>query len=264
MRVSDARNADGVRDRDEAIRLYRRVYERGVNFIDVANVYGMGECEAILAEALYPYPEELVVATKAGFRPGKLGPGESSLPPQGRPEHIKEECDKSLRRLRVEAIDLYQVHIPDPQVPYEDTVGAFAELQRQGKVRDIGLSNVGRRQLALAQSVCAVASVQNLYNVGKRGSEAVLRTCEDEGIPFIPHSQNILMGTAAEQIVDAIAAERGVSAAQVACAWLLQRSPLMVPIPGTSQVAHADDNVDASWLDLSADELARLDSSGDR
>ena len=196
-----------------------------------------------------------MIATKAGFRPGTLGPGESSRPPLGRPEHIKEECETSLRRLRVEAIDLYQVHIPDPEVPYEDTVGAFAELQREGKVRDIGLSNVGRRQLALAQSLCTVASVQNLYNVGRRSSEAVLRTCEDEGIPFIPHSQNILMGTTAEPVVEAIAADHDVSAAQVACAWLLQRSALMVPIPGTSQVAHAEDNVDAAWLALSADEL---------
>lgn len=264
MRVSGARNADGVRDRDEAIRIYRRTYDRGVNFIDVANVYGLGECEEILAEALHPYPDDLVIATKAGFRPETIDPGQRSLPPCGRPEHIREECDKSLRRLRIDTIDLYQVHIPDPEVPYEETVGAFVELQRQGKVHDIGLSNVGRTQLALAQSLCSVTSVQNLYNVGKRSSEAVLRVCEDQGLPFIPHSQNILAGTAAEPVVAAIAADHGVSAAQVASAWLLQRSPMMVPIPGTSQLAHADDNVDAAWLDLSTDDLARLDASGDR
>jgi len=263
MRVSGARNAEGVRDRDEAIRIYRRVYDRGVNFIDVANVYGLGECEEILAEALHPYADDLVIATKAGFRPGKIEPGQRSLPPSGRPEHIREECDKSLQRLRLETIDLYQVHVPDPDVRNEETVGAFVELQRQGKVRDIGVSNVGRSQLALARSLCRVASVQNRYNVGQRSSEAVLRACEDEGLPFIPHSQNILTGTAAEPVVAAIAADHGVSAAQVACAWLLQRSPLMVPIPGTSQVAHADDNVDSAWLDLSADELARLDASGE-
>src|ERR1700678_264406 len=142
MRVSGARNAAGARDRAEAIRIYRRAYERGVNLIDTANIYGYGESEEIIAEALYPYPSDLLITTKAGFKPGKIAPGKTSLPPLGRPEHIREECDKSLRRLRIDTIDLYQVHVPDPEVPYEDTVGVFAELQHQGKVRHIGVSNI--------------------------------------------------------------------------------------------------------------------------
>ena len=262
MRASGARNADGVRDRDEARKLYRRVYDRGVNFVDVANIYGYGECEEILAEALHPYPSDLLVGTKAGFKPGKLEPGMRSLPPLGRPEHIREECDKSLRRLRIDCIDLYQVHVPDPDVPYAETVGAFVELQAAGKVRHIGISNVTLEQLAIAQSLCSVVSVQNAFNVGRRQSEAVLHACEEQGIAFIPHSPNILAGSDAEAVVDEIAAARGVSAQQVAVAWLLAHSPSMVPIPGTSKIAHADDNIDVAWLELTPDEQARLDESG--
>jgi pyridoxine 4-dehydrogenase len=262
MRASGARNAEGVRDRSEAIALYRRVYERGVNFIDVANIYGYGECEEILAEALYPYPDDLLIGTKAGFRPGKIQPGQTSLPPLGTPEHIKEECDKSLRRLRLDCIDLYQVHVPDPDVPYEDTVGAFVELQAEGKIRHIGISNVTLAHLATAQGLCEVVSVQNAYNVGRRRSEDVLRACETEGIAFIPHSPNILAGTGAEEVVADIAAAHGVSGAQVATAWLLRRAAVMVPIPGTSKVGHADDNVDAAWLELTEADIRRLDEVG--
>ena len=262
MRVSGARNAEGVRDREEAIRLYRRVYERGTNFIDVANIYGYGECEEILAEALYPYPSDLLIGTKAGFRPGKIEPGQRSLPPSGRPEHIREECEKSLRRLRLDTIELYQVHVPDPDVPYEETVGAFVELQRAGKVRHIGVSNVSVAQLETASSLCHVESVQNAYNVGRRRSEDVLRACAEAGTAFIPHSPNILGGTEAEGVVADIAAEQRVSPQQVAVAWLLQHSPVMVPIPGTSKLAHADDNVDAAWLELTAGQVARLDAVG--
>jgi aryl-alcohol dehydrogenase-like predicted oxidoreductase len=261
MRVSGARNSDGVRDRDEAIRLYRRVYERGVNFIDVANIYGYGECEEILAAALHPYPDDLLIGTKAGFRPGKIEPGKRSLPPSGRPEHIRQECETSLRRLRVDRIDLYQVHVPDPDVPYEDTVGAFVDLQRAGKVRDIGISNVTLAHLTLAQSLCEVVSVQNAYNVARRGAEPVLAACEEQGIAFIPHSPNILGEGPGAGAVQRIADERGVSAQQVAVAWLLAHSPVMVPIPGTSKVDHADDNIDAAWLTLTGAERAALDGT---
>jgi aryl-alcohol dehydrogenase-like predicted oxidoreductase len=261
MRASGARNAEGVRDRDEAIRLYRRVYERGVNFIDVANIYGYGECEEILAEALHPYPDDLLIGTKAGFKPGKIEPGKTSLPPLGRPEHIRVECETSLRRLRLERIDFYQVHVPDPDVPYEDTVGAFVELQHEGKVRDIGVSNVNLQQLAVAQSLCRVVGVQNAYNVARRGSEAVLARCADLGIAFIPHSPNILGEGPAADLVRSIAAAHGVSAQQVAVAWLLWHSPCTVPIPGTSKLPHADDNIDAAWLELSAEERAQLDAA---
>lgn len=263
MRASGARNADGVRDRDEARALYRRVYERGVNFIDNANIYGYGECEEILPEALHPYPDDLLIATKAGFEPGKLAPGATSLPPLGRPDHIKEECDKSLARLRVDVIDLYQVHVPDPAVPYAETVGAFVELQEAGKVAHIGVSNVTVDQLEEARSLCEVASVQNFYNVGQRASEAVVRRCEELDIAFIPHSPNILAGTDAESVVADIATTRGVSPQQVAVAWLLAHSPVMVPIPGTSKITHLDDNVDGAWLELSDDEVARLDAAGE-
>jgi aryl-alcohol dehydrogenase-like predicted oxidoreductase len=262
MRASGARTPEGVRDRAEAQRLYRRVVDRGVNFLDVANIYGYGECEEILAEALHPYPTDLLVGTKAGFKPGKLEPGMRSLPPLGRPEHIKEECDKSLRRLRVDCLDLYQVHVPDPDVPYAETVGAFVELHDAGKVRHIGVSNVTLEHLTIAQALCPIVSVQNAYNVGRRYSEDVLRACEEQNIAFIPHSPNILAGTDAEAVVADVAAARGVSPQQVAVAWLLAHSPLMVPIPGTSKLEHADDNLDAAWLELTEDERARLDEAG--
>ena len=262
MRASGARNAEGVRDRAEAARLYRRVVDRGVNFVDVANIYGYGECEEILAEALHPYPTDLLIGTKAGFKPGKLEPGMRSLPPLGRPEHIKEECEKSLRRLRVDCIDLYQVHVPDPDVPYAETLGAFVELRDEGKVRHIGISNVTLEHLAIARDLCTVVSVQNAYNVGRRPSEDVLRACEERGIPFIPHSPNILAGSGAEEVVHEVATAHGVSPQQVAVAWLLAHSPAMVPIPGTSKIAHADDNLDAAWLELTEHERARLDEAG--
>jgi aryl-alcohol dehydrogenase-like predicted oxidoreductase len=258
MRVWAARNSEGERDRDEAIRMYRMVYDRGVNFIDTANIYGYGQSEEILAEALHPYPADLVIGTKAGFKPGKIEPGKTSLPPLGRPEHIREECEKSLRRLRVDVIDLYQVHVPDPDVPYEDTVGAFVELHREGKVRHIGLSNVNVEELELAQSLTPVVSVQNFYNVARRQSEDVLTACEEQGIAFIPHSPNFLMESAAEPIVAEIAATHGVSTQQVAVAWLLRRSPQMLPIPGTSKTVHAVENIETAWLTLSDDEVRRL------
>jgi pyridoxine 4-dehydrogenase len=277
MRVSGARNSEGKRDRAEAVRLYRRVYERGVNFIDVANIYGYGECEELLAEALHPYPADLLIGTKAGFKPGKMEPGQRSLPPLGRPDHIKAECEISLGRLRLDCIDLYQVHVPDPEVPYAETIGAFVELQQEGKIRHIGLSNVSVEQVNLASSMCEVVSVQNAYNLARRGSEDVLVACEDRGIVFIPHSPNILgpavpygsggamerPPTPAEALVAEIAAAYGVTSQQVAVAWLLARSPVMVPIPGTSKVDHADDNIDAAWVHLSVDDLARLDEVGD-
>ncbi len=263
MRVSGARNVEGVRSRDEAARLYRRVVDRGVNFLDVANIYGFGECEEILAEALAPYPSDLLVGTKAGFRSGmKLEPGMRSLPPSGRPEDIKAECEQSLRRLRVDCIDLYQVHVPDPDVPYAETVGAFVELRDAGKVRHIGISNVTLDHLAIAQGLCTVVSVQNAYNVGRRRSEDVLRACEEQGIAFVPHSPNILAGSDAETVVAEVARACGVSPQQIAVAWLLAHSPVMVPIPGTSQLAHADDNLDAAWLELTDQERERLDAAG--
>ena len=277
MRVSAARNAGGSRDRGEAIRIYRRAYDRGVNFFDVANIYGYGECEEILAEAMHPYPDDLLIGTKAGFKPGKIEPGKYSLPPLGTPEHIRSECEASLRRLKLDCIDLYQVHVPDPNVPYVETVGAFAELHREGKVRHVGISNVTGVQLAEARSVCEIVAVQNAYNVVRREAQHVLDECENRGIAFIAHSPNIIgpvipygahattqerPRTHAEEVVDAISYRHGASRQQVAVAWLLGRSRCLVPIPGTSKLGHVDDNVNAAWLELSPEEVAQLDGLG--
>jgi len=262
MRISGARDAGGVRDRGLAVELVLGVRDRGVQFFDTANIYGYGQSEEILAEALAPYAGDLLIATKAGFAPGKLAPGQRSLPPLGRPDHVREECEKSLRRLRVDCIELYQVHVPDPAVPWADTVGAFAELQQAGKVRMIGVTNVSLEQLREAQAIVDVVSVQNRYSVGDRESEAVLTACEEQGIAFLPYSPLSSAEGPVGAALEDIAAVRGVLPQQVALAWLLQRSPVMLPIPGTSQLVHADQNVDAAWLELGAEELARLDGGG--
>ena len=259
MRVSGARNAEGVRDRGTARALVRRVVDRGVNLIDTANIYGYGESEEIIAEALHPYPAELLITTKAGFKPGKVPPGETSLPPLGTPEHILEECEKSLRRLHVDAIDLYQVHVPDPAVPYEDTVGAFADLQREGKVRHIGVSNVNVEQLAIAQSICEVVTVQNRYNVGDRASEAMVALCEQQGTVFLPWQPVATENDGVGRALAVLAQAHGVSVQQVALAWLLGHSGVVVPIPGTTNIEHLDDNIDAAWLCLTDADIAILD-----
>ena len=259
MRISGARNAAGVRDRGTAVELVRSVRARGVQFFDTANIYGYGQSEEIIAEALAPYPDDVLIATKAGFRPGKIPPGETSLPPLGRPEHIRAECEQSLRRLGVDCLDLYIVHVPDPEVPYADTVGTFAELQQAGKVRHVGISNVTPAQLRTAQDLVPVVAVENRYSVGDRESEAVLTACEEQGIAFLPYSPLKSADGPVGAALAEIATGRGVLVHQVALAWLLQRSPVMLPIPGTSQLGHAADNIDAAWLELSADELARLD-----
>ncbi len=263
MRISGARNAEGERDRDVARALVRRVVDRGVNLIDTANIYGYGESEEIIAEALHPYPSDLLITTKSGFRPGKIALGETSLPPLGTPEHIREECDKSLRRLRVDAIDLYQVHVPDPDVPYEDTVGAFADLQREGKVRQIGVSNVNAQQLAVAQSICRVVTVENRYNVGNRASETIVALCEQQQIVFFPWQPVAVEDDGTRRALSHVAKAHGASAQQVALAWLLAHSRIVVPIPGTTSVDHLDDNIDAAWLSLTDTEIATLDAAGD-
>ena len=260
MRISGARNSEGGRDRQVARALVRRVVDRGVNLIDTANIYGYGESEEIIAEALHPYPQDLLITTKAGFKPGKIVPGERSLPALGKPEHIREECEKSLRRLRVDSIDLYQVHVPDPAVPYEDTVGAFAELQLQGKVRHIGVSNVTAEQLAIAQSICEVATVENRYNVGDRDSEAMVSLCEQQGIAFFPWQPIAPEDQGARRALAVMAEAHGVSVQQVALAWLLARSEMVVPIPGTTNIDHLDDNIDAEWLCLDDADIATLDA----
>ena len=259
MRISGARNAEGIRDRDVARALVRRVVERGINFIDTADIYGYGQSEEIIGEALAPYRDDLVIATKAGYEPRKMLPGELSLPPMGDPAHIKRQCDLSLRRLQLDVIDLYQIHTPDPNVPWEETVGAFVELQEAGKVRHIGVSNVSVEQLRVAQGLCNVVSVQNKYNAGERTSDAVLQVCEDEGLAFLPW-QPVMVGEAARDTVGEIALRHGISPEQVALAWILARSPQILPIPGTSQIAHLDENIDAGWVSLSESERSILSS----
>jgi pyridoxine 4-dehydrogenase len=259
MRISGARDAAGTRSRDEAIALTRRVYDRGVTFFDTANIYGYGESEEIIAEALHPYPDDLVIASKAGFRPGKILPGHATLPPNGDPAHVKAECEKSLQRLRREVIDVFQIHTPDPSIPFADTVGGFVELQQEGKIRHIGLCNVSLAQVELAQTMCEVVSVQNRYNAADRIYEPLLSACEASGMAFLPWQPIDLPAGAAQREVAAVAAERGLPVRHVALAWLFRRSPVILPIPGTSSISHLDDNVDAAWATITDADFERID-----
>ncbi|HTU84943.1 MAG TPA: aldo/keto reductase [Solirubrobacteraceae bacterium] len=239
-----------------ARRLLRYVVERDVNLIDTADSYGPDVSENLIAEALRPYPENLVIATKGGLE----RPGPGRWEPNCRPDRLKRTCEGSLRRLRLERIDLYQLHTVDPKVPIEDSVAALAELQEQGKIRHIGLSNVNVEEIARAQEIATIVSVQNHYNVADRASEDVLRFCEDELIAFLPYFP-LAVGELAESgtaLAD-IAAGHGATPAQVALAWLLQHSPVTLPIPGTSSIAHFDENRDAAQLELEDDELEALD-----
>jgi pyridoxine 4-dehydrogenase len=240
------------RDRDEAKAVLRRAVELGVNFIDTADSYGPHVSEELIAEALHPYPDDLVIATKGGLE----RPGPNRWPPNARPDHLKEACDGSLRRLRLDEIALYQLHRPDPGVPYEDSVGALVELKEAGKIRHIGVSNVNEDELRLAQSLTPVVSVQNRYNVSDRESEAMLDLCEVEDIVFLPYSP--IQDHEANTQVDEVASHHRVTATQAVLAWLLARSPAMLPIPGTCSVPHLEENVTASSIRLEPDEVASL------
>jgi pyridoxine 4-dehydrogenase len=239
-------------DREEAKAVLRRAVELGVNFIDTADSYGPDVSESLIAEALHPYPDGLVIATKGGLE--RTGPGR--WPSNGRPEHLTAACDGSLRRLRLEEILLYQLHYPDPRVPLEDSVGALVELHEQGKIRHIGLSNVTVEQLVIAQRLTPVASVQNRYNLGDRDSDPEVQACEDQDLAFLPWApiQDLRARPAVKQIAD----RHAVGTRQVALAWLLARSPAMLPIPGTASVAHLEENVAAAAIRLSPDEMQAL------
>jgi aryl-alcohol dehydrogenase-like predicted oxidoreductase len=253
---------DGIwgppRDHDAALAVLRRAVELEVDLIDTADSYGPAVSEELIAEALHPYPRGLVVATKGGLE--RQGPGQWSR--NGRPEHLREACEASLRRLRVDRIDLYQLHAPDEDVPYEDSVGALAELQAEGKIRHIGVSNVSVAQLEQAREIVDVVSVQNRFNLGDRSSAAVLEACERHGIGFVPWFP-LAAGELAEPggVVDEIAERREATPGQVAIAWLLAHSPVMLPIPGTSSVAHLEQNVSAASLVLTDEDLRRLDAA---
>jgi pyridoxine 4-dehydrogenase len=252
---------DGIwgppKDPDAARAVLRRVPELGIDFIDTADSYGPEVSEDLIAEVLHPYDGTLV-ATKGGLE--RTGPGE--WPRNGRPEHLKQACEDSLRRLKVDRIDLYQLHAPDEKVPYEDSVGALKEVQDEGKIRHIGVSNVSVDQLATARSIVEVVTVQNRFNLADRSAEDVLDECERAGIGFIPWFPLAAGDLAAPGgPVDEIARAHDASPGQVALAWLLARSPVMLPIPGTGSVEHLEENVAAADLELSADEVSQLSGS---
>ena len=242
------------RDRAAALRVFRRAIELGVNFFDTADSYGPHVDEQLIAEALHPYPEGLVIATKGGL----VRPNRNAWDPDGRPEHLRHALDGSLRRLRLECIDLYQLHAPDPRVPFADSVGALADMQRAGKIRHIGVSNVSLEELEAARRVATIVSVQNEYNLGERTSEDVLAACQQLGIAFLPWYPLGAGAVLRSARVKSVAKRHGVSAAQVALAWLLARSPMMLPIPGTASLEHLEENVAAAELQIPAPELAAL------
>lgn len=242
------------KDRASAHRVLRRAVELGVNFFDTADSYGPHVDEEMIAEALTPYPDGLVIATKGGL----LRPRASAWDTDGRPEHLESALDGSLKRLRLERIDLYQLHAPDPKVPFADSVGALADAQRAGKIRHVGISNVSVEQLEEARRICAIVSVQNEYNLEDRSSEEVLGACERLGIAFLPWYPLGAGSALKSSRVKKIAARVKATPAQVAIAWLLAKSPVMLPIPGTASVPHLEENIAAAALKLSAEDLAVL------
>jgi pyridoxine 4-dehydrogenase len=242
-------------DRAECVRVLRRAVELGVDLIDTADSYGPEVSENLIFEALHPYPDGLVIATKAGLT--RSGPGRWA--PVGRPEYLRQQCEMSLRRLGLEQIDLFQLHRIDPAVPAAEQFGLLADLVSEGKVRHVGLSQVSIREIEAARRVVPILSVQNLYNLTDRSSEDVLDHCGAEGLGFIPWNP-IAAGALAQPggPVDAIARETGTTPSQVALAWLLHRSPVMLPIPGTKSVAHVEENCGAATLELSDDQMDSL------
>jgi pyridoxine 4-dehydrogenase len=245
-------------DPEEAKRVLRRVVELGIDLIDTADSYGPEVSENLIAETLHPYPDGLVIATKGGLR--RTGPNQ--WPRDARPERLKECCEASLRRLKLDRIDLYQLHSPDPQVPYEDSVGALKELQDEGKIRHVGISNVSVEELEQARGIVEVVTVQNRYNLTDRQSEDVLEACEQAGTGFIPW-----FPLATGRLADAggplgrIAGEHDATPAQVALAWLLARSPVIIPIPGTASVEHLEEDFAGASIRLSRAEVDEIGSA---
>lgn len=242
-------------DRAEAVRVLRRAIELGINFIDTADSYGPDVSEEIIAEALHPYPADLVIATKGGF----MRPGPGHWVENGRPEHLRSACEGSLRRLKLDRIDLYQLHRIDPKVSAEDQLGTLKDLQAQGKIKHIGLSEVSVRQIRHARTIVSIVSVQNRYSVVDRGSEDVLKYCEKERlgfIPWFPLAAGQVLGE--DSSIARVAARLKATPAQVALAWLLSRSPVMLPIPGTSRVEHLEENVAAAALKIDENKMQEL------
>ena len=242
--------------REQAIATLRRVVELGVNFIDTADSYGPSVSEELIAEALDPYPDDLVIATKGGL----VRPGPNRWEADGRPEHLREVCEGSLRRLRLEQIPLYQFHRPDPAVPLAESIGALAELKKEGKIRHVGISNVSEAQLREAQRTVPIVSVQNRYNVADRRSQSLIDICEQEQLVFLPWAPIQETG---KRVAVAVAAEQhGATEHQVVLAWLLATSPQILPIPGTGSPAHAEENIAAASLELSPQEIRAISQGG--
>ena len=244
-------------DRQNALRVLRRAVELGVNLIDTADAYGPDTSELLIAEALYPYPKGLVIATKGGL----TRPGPGQWVPNCRPEHLKQAVDGSLKRLRLDRIDLYQLHTVDPKVPIEESVGALKQMQDAGKIRHVGLSNVDKDEIDRARKIVPIVSVQNRYNIEDRKSEDVLAYCENEKLGFLPWFPiGGGGGLKPENPLNAAAKAHGVSVVQIALAWLLERSSVMLPIPGTSSLAHLEENVAAAKLKLTPQEWEAIDA----
>jgi len=243
-------------DIDRAKATLRRVVELGVTFIDTADSYGPEVSERLIAETLYPYPDDLVIATKGGL----VRPGPGRWDADGRPEHLREACEGSLRRLRLDQIPLYQFHRPDPRVPLAESLGALVQMKDEGKIRHIGISNVSEAQLRAAQQVTPIVSVQNRYNAADRKSESMVDLCETEQIAFLPWAP--IQQADANQAVDQAAKRHDAGPRQIVLAWLLARSPQMLPIPGSGSPEHVAANVAAASVALSADEVAAITRGG--
>jgi aryl-alcohol dehydrogenase-like predicted oxidoreductase len=243
-------------DVDQAKATLRRVVELGVNFIDTADSYGPEVSERLIAETLYPYPDDLVIATKGGL----VRPGPGRWDADGRPEHLREACEGSLRRLRLDQIPLYQLHRPDPRVPLAESLGALVQLKDEGKIAHIGISNVSEAQLRAAQQVTPVVSVQNRYNAADRQSESMVDTCDLEQIAFLPWAP--IQQAGSNPAVTEAAKRHDASPRQIVLAWLLARSPQLMPIPGTGSPEHAETNVAAASIELSPEDVAAITRGG--
>ena len=257
MRITGTGVWGEPRDRAEAIRVLRRAVELGINFIDTADSYGPNVSEELIAEALHPYPANLVIATKGGFD----RPGPNKWVENGKPEHLRSACEGSLRRLRLDRIDLYQLHRIDPKVPAEDQLGTLKDLQAQGKIKHIGLSEVSIQQIQQARKIVPIVSVQNRYSITDQAADDVLDYCEKENMAFIPWFPLAAgrVSRAADASISSAAARWNATPSQLALAWLLARSPVILPIPGTSRVDHLEENVAAAGLKIEKDKLEELD-----
>lgn len=258
MRVTGPGIWGPPRDPEESRAVLRRLLDLDVNFIDTADAYGPYTSEELIAETLHPYPDGLVIGTKAGLVRG----GPNNWSPDGSPQHLREAVDGSLRRLRVDRIELLQFHRPDPKVPFEESVGALIDLKNEGKIRQLGLCNVGRTQLTQAMEMTEIVSVQNMYNLIERRSEQVLELCTEHNIAFLPWFP-LATGTLTEPggALAEVGRRRGATPGQVALAWLLHHSPVMLPIPGTSKLTHLEENVAAAGIRLEPEDIEALEAA---